>query len=160
MDKTHKMNWKWQNMKFKIRKVKFEGKWNHSVKQAERLWLSIIISKTGGINYSFGPDANKNNKNLQMILQCCNNLGSQRAAAQQEMFCTFDTVLSSCAYRALLCHFLWGRLSFGHLCYDLCAGNRTTEVMFFTPVIYGPDSRRKLASFSPSQAQIGKYQCS
>lgn len=52
MDKTHKMNWKWQNMKFKIQKVKFEGKWNHSVKQAERLWLSIIISKTGGINYT------------------------------------------------------------------------------------------------------------
>lgn len=55
--------------------------------------------------FTFGPDANKNNKKLQMILQRRNNLGSQRPAARRGLFCTVGLgaeLCRSCAYRALL----------------------------------------------------------
>lgn len=45
-------------------------------------------------------------------------------------------------------------------CATICAGSRTAEDMFFTLLIYGADSRRKLPRLSPSQPQIGEYRCS
>lgn len=76
--------------------------------------------------YSFGPDANKNNKNLQMILQCCNNLASQSAAALQQFFCTF-----------------------GHLCWAL-----PVVRLPCTPVSTGQKSSLMAASFPSGEPPL------
>lgn len=142
---------------------------NRDVKQACLLWLSIILSETEGINYA--ADANQPALSLSVSLRRCSNLGaaSQSAAPQPEPVWRLQTLAAlcwPCAHRARLCPprriplFLSLPAFPAATSATICAGSRTAEDMFFTLLIYGADSRRKLPRLSPSQPQIGEYRCS
>lgn len=161
--KTHKRSWKWENMKLNMRKVPFERKW------IVRLNRPNSSSVTQGSIMQLTQTKPSKASRWVYATATTSALVSQRAAAQREPPCWLQALAAlcwPCARRALLCPqrriplFLSLPAFPAATSTTICAGSRTAEDMFFTLLIYGPDSRRKLPRFSPSQPQLGEYRCS
>lgn len=151
--------WSWTCERFHLK----EGESWCSTGRTGLLWLSSSISETAGINYA--ADANRTTRSLSARSRRCNKLVLRAPPRSEDPSAGFRGWLRS-ADRALTVHacvrsaeFL-SSFHFLPSSATICAGSRTAEDMFFTLLIYGPDSRRKLPRLSPSQPHAGECRCS